>query len=70
MCVCVCETLGVTGNQWIAYCLLLAVNLAGECGMIVDRTQHSYHNHGIPGLINSAYLQCLPDNLRVGPCFS
>ena len=31
--------------------------LAGECGVIVGRTQRSFHNHGIPSLINSAYLQ-------------
>ena len=47
MCVYVC-TLLITCN--------LNIDLAGECGMIVDRTQRSYHNHGILGLINPAYL--------------
>ena len=53
----VCVTLGITGILLDCCCFCFFGLQQGSAAWLWDRTQRSYHNHGIPSLINSAYLQ-------------
>ena len=65
MCVCLCVCVYVW-NIWIdvklllhssaTFWLLFQFKTQGGAAWLWDRTQRSYHNHGILGLINPAYL--------------